>query len=82
MCYYDSNNAEMLQDDINAECLRIAQSNNLTNAYVAGPIFDGVPDEELYLKSWPRVLWILQEPHDNSASEKVARREIGLYQKT
>lgn len=59
-----------LQDDINAECLRIAQSNNLTNAYVAGPIFDGVPDEELYLKSWPRVLWILQEPHDNNASEQ------------
>ena len=59
-----------LQEDINTECLSIAQSNNLTNADVAGPIFDGVPDEELYLKSSPRVLWILQEPHDNNASKQ------------
>lgn len=59
-----------LQDDINAECLRIAQSSNLTNADVAGPMYDGVPDEELYLTTWPRVLWILQEPHDTQASKE------------
>ena len=59
-----------LQKKIDAECLKIAQSNYLTNADVAGPMFDGVPNEELYLKSWPRVLWILQEPHDTSASEQ------------
>jgi hypothetical protein len=59
-----------LQDDINAECLKIAQSNDLTNEDIIGPIYDGVPDEELYLKSWPRVLWILQEPHDNNASQQ------------
>lgn len=59
-----------LQEKVDSECLRIAQSNNLINEDVAGPIYDGVPDEELYLKTWPRILWILQEPHDNNASKQ------------
>ena len=61
---------EILQKKIDRECLEIAQRQGLTNSEVAGPVYDGVPDEELYLKSSPRVLWILQEPHDEGAEEK------------
>ena len=59
------------------ECLQIAEGNGLTGAEVAGPMYDGVPDEELYLRSNPRVLWILQEPHDTGA--KAQCRKMGNW---
>lgn len=66
-----------IQKSIDIECLQIAEQNGLIGAEVAGPVYDGVPDENLYLKSNPRVLWILQEPHDTGA--KAQCRKMGNW---
>lgn len=52
------------QENINRQCMEIARTNGLLSETVAGPLFDGVADEALYLRTKPKVLWILQEPHD------------------
>ena len=54
-----------LQYAINADCYNMAKESGLISKYVAGPIYDGVPDENSYLATDPKVLWILQEPHDS-----------------
>lgn len=66
-----------IQKAIDNECLQIARKNGLIGEDIAGPIYDGVPNEELYLKSSPRVLWILQEPHDSGA--KLQCRKMGNW---
>jgi len=53
------------QNQINIDCYEIAKKNGLLTDTVLGPIYDGVPCEEVYLKKSPKVLWILQEPYDN-----------------
>ena len=63
---------EVKQEEINKRCLKIARANGLISETVAGPLYDGVADEAMYLRSNPKVLWILQEPHDNN--EKRCRK--------
>lgn len=54
-----------LQNQINFECYEIARNAGLLSGTIAGPIYDGVPNEGAYLQSSPKVMWILQEPHDS-----------------
>jgi len=62
-----------LQYEINFECYDIARRHGLVMNGVAGPIYDGVPVEADYLEGAPKVLWILQEPHDNNCKPGEAK---------
>lgn len=52
------------QQEIDALVCKRAQDNNLLKI-ADGPIFDGVADEEAYLKSKCKVMWLLLEPYDD-----------------
>src|SRR4051812_31894469 len=49
---------EALENEVKAEL-------KLSSTSIADPITDGVVDVDLYLASFPKILWILKEPVDD-----------------
>lgn len=56
---------ELCQEEIQAKVENLAKKINCE----AAPIYDGVADIEAYLKSSPRVMWLLKEPYDEFKSD-------------
>ena len=53
---------EALENEVNAELKKMAETENASY----DPITDGVVDIEQYLKSSPKMLWILKEPWEDN----------------
>jgi len=56
------------QQEMENEINDVAATNNLSSNSV-WPITDGVCDFDAYLKSFPKIMWILKEPYDDFTDE-------------
>ena len=52
------------QEALHSEMEKLAQIRGLSSDDLA-PIYDGVSDIEAYIKSSPKVMWVLKEPYDD-----------------
>jgi len=70
---------ELKQEQIHVinEIYALAKSKGLSNDDVE-PIPDGVNDVEAYVKSEPRVMWVLKEPYDNVKSMERHAMVVGI----
>ena len=56
------------QETLHCDIESLAKIKGLTSDVLA-PIYDGVSDVEAYIKSSPKIMWILKEPYDNFDEE-------------
>jgi len=59
-----ANELRAAQDEITKDIYRWAKDKGLSIKDELEPITDGVADEEAYLASSPKVMWVLKEPYD------------------
>lgn len=56
------------QEALHCEIEKLARIKGLSSKVLA-PIYDGVSDVEAYIKSSPKIMWVLKEPYDDFDKE-------------